>query len=275
MSYTSLAELERCGYRYYLERELRLPENRAAARSERGGGIEARTRGTIVHSLLEAIDFARPRAPSARDVASVVGEIGANVGHEERKEIVELIAAALDSEPARLLAQASRPRREHPFAFSLAADLPLVTGVLDLIVEQPDGASLIVDYKSDRLSAGESLEDLEELVRRDYGFQRLLYALAAIEDGAPRVTVVHWFLERPAEWVAVQFGLHEKDALRQRLLERVGTARAKGFAVSEDPHRALCLTCPGREDLCSWGKTRTMSARSTTLEFDENRRRLM
>ncbi len=85
-------------------------------------------------------------------------------------------------------------RGEHPFAFSLSPAEPLVTGVLDLIVEQPDGGSLIVDYKSDRLVGG---EDLERLVRRDYGFQRLLYALAAIEGGAPEVEVAHWFLERP------------------------------------------------------------------------------
>ncbi|HEY5195173.1 MAG TPA: UvrD-helicase domain-containing protein [Solirubrobacteraceae bacterium] len=264
MSYTSLAELERCGYRFYLERILRFPENRAAARSERGdGGIEARARGTIVHGLLESVDFARPQPPSTRDVAHVAHSIGVDLSVGEREEIVALIAAALDCELARLLASARRVRREHPFAFALGADRPLVTGVLDLIVEQPDGGSLIVDYKSDRLSGG---EDLEALVQRDYGFQRLLYALAAIEDGAPRVTVVHWFLERPGEWVAARFGAHEQDALHEQLLVRIARAGANGFAVSEAPHRALCLTCPGRGGLCSWGETRTMSERSATLE---------
>jgi ATP-dependent helicase/nuclease subunit A len=276
MSYTSLAELERCGYRYYLERVLRLPENRAAARSGRDdGGIEARTRGTIVHVLLESVDFARPQPPSVKDVEGVARQIGASVGTGERAEIAALIAGALTAEPARRLRTARRARSEHPFAFSLGPahpahpahpGEPLVTGVLDLIVEQPDGSSLIVDYKSDRL-AGD--EDLEQLVQRDYGFQRLLYALAAIEDGAREVEVAHWFLERPEEWVAVRFVTDEQHRLREQLLTRVARARAKGFAVTGAPHRAICLTCPGRGGLCSWGEIHTMSDRSATLELED------
>lgn len=256
MSYTSLAELERCGYRYYLERVLGLPENRALARGGDDGGIEARTRGTIVHVLLEAVDFARPRPPSAREVGAVARRIAASLGAGERERIATLIAGALASDPARLLATASRPRREHPFAFSLLPGEPLVTGVLDLIVERPDGSSLIVDYKSDRLAG--SL-DLERLVQRDYSIQRLLYALAAIEDGVEQVEVAHWFLERPDSWVATRFASSERHHLRGLLLSRVESARACGFTVTERPHRGICLTCPGRGGLCSWGEDRTMA----------------
>ena len=75
MSYTSLAELERCGYRFYVERVLGLPENRAAARMDSDdGGTRARRRGTIVHGLLESIDFAHPKQPSLQDVAEEHGE---------------------------------------------------------------------------------------------------------------------------------------------------------------------------------------------------------
>jgi ATP-dependent helicase/nuclease subunit A len=270
MSYTSLAELERCGYRYYLERVLRFPENHAAARRGRDdGGIDARVRGTIVHVLLESVDFVRPRPPSARDVAMVARRIGANIRPVECEEIATLIGGALAAEPARRLRTARRARSEHPFSFSLGPAHhaePLVTGVLDLIVERPDGTSVIVDYKSDRL-AGE--EDLERLVRRDYGFQRLLYALAAIEKGTREVEVAHWFLERPDEWVSARFVSGERDRLREQLLERVARARARGFVVTDAPHRGICLTCPGRGGLCSWGETRTMSGRSPTLESDQ------
>ncbi|HEV7938341.1 MAG TPA: UvrD-helicase domain-containing protein [Solirubrobacteraceae bacterium] len=266
MSYSSLAELDRCGYRFYVERVLRLPENRAGARTVSDDGrAQARRRGTIVHGLLESIDFARPKQPSLEDVAEVARRIGAKLSAEEREEIAGLIAAALASEPARLLGTARRARREYPFAFSLDGEEPLVTGVFDLLVEQSDGSSLIVDYKSDRLAAG---EDLEMLVQREYGFQRLLYALAAIEDGASRVQIVHWFLERPSEWVAATFDCGEGDDLRELLLERVARIRAKGFAVTEAPNRGVCLTCPARGGLCSWGETRTMSERSATLESD-------
>jgi ATP-dependent exoDNAse (exonuclease V) beta subunit len=274
MSYTSLAELERCGYRYYLERVLRLPENRAAGRARDDGGIEPRARGTIVHALLESVDFARPRPPSEQDVERVARRIGERVGAGEREEIAGLIAGALAAEPARRLRAARRARREHPFAFSLGPahpDEPLVTGVLDLIVERPDGSCLIVDYKSDRF-AGD--EDLELLVERDYGFQRLLYALAAIEGGAHEVEVAHWFLERPDEWVAARFLADEQHDLRERVLARVTGARSRGFAVTQAPHRGICLTCPGRGGLCSWGETRTMSERSAPLESDGRASRL-
>ena len=275
MSYSSLAELERCGYRYYLERVLRLPENHAAARGARDeGGIEARTRGIIVHALLESVDFANPQPPTEQDVERVARRLGARVAAAERQEIVALIDSALAAEPARRLRAARRARREHPFAFSLGPahpDEPLVTGVLDLIVEQPGGATLIVDYKSDRLDGG---EDLELLVQRDYGFQRLLYALAAIEDGAQEVEVAHWFLERPEEWVRASFAAGEQDDLRERALARVARARNRGFVVTEAPHRALCLTCPGRGGLCSWGETHTMSERSAPLESGAQRSRL-
>jgi ATP-dependent helicase/nuclease subunit A len=270
MSYTSLSELERCGYRYYLERVLRLPENHAAARPSRPGreetGIDARMRGTIVHMLLELIDWARPRAPSERDVVLLAKRIGASVSPAECEEIAALIAGALAASPARELGAMGRARSEHPFSFSLGADQPLVTGVLDLIVERSDGTSTIVDYKSDRLTEG---ADLERLVLRDYGFQRLLYALAAIEDGAHEVEVAHWFLERPGEWVAARFVAEQRDRLREQLLQRILQVRARGFAVTDTPHRGICLTCPGRGGLCSWGETHTMSARSATLESGE------
>src|SRR6202035_4515710 len=38
LSYTSMSQLEACGYRYYLERVLRMPEERATDAGARGGG---------------------------------------------------------------------------------------------------------------------------------------------------------------------------------------------------------------------------------------------
>ena len=266
MSYTSLAELERCGYRYYLERVLRLPENRAAARhGGDDGGVEARTRGRIVHRLLESVDFSRPQPPSAEDVGRAARLIGATADARAREEIAALIRGALVAAPARRLLGVRHRRSEHPFAFSLGPEEPLVTGVLDLIVKHPDGVTLIVDYKSDRVCDG---EDLEQLVRREYGLQRLLYALAAIEGGAQDVEVAYWFLERPEQWVAARFAADEQPRLREQLLTRIERVRGRGFAVTQAPHRGICLTCPGRGGLCSWGETRTMSERSTTLESE-------
>jgi len=255
LSYTALSELERCGYRYYLERVLGIPEDRAAARAPAGErGLEARARGTLIHRLMESLDFARPRPVSSAEVTGVARELGLRVAPGEREEIAALIARAGDAGPAARLAAASAVRREHPFAFSLGAREPLITGVIDLLALEPDGGRLIVDYKSDRVGPDVALGELAE---REYGVQRLLYALAILREGAERVEIVHWFLERPEEPVGVRFRAAERPELEARLAARIARARERSFAVSPNPHRGLCLTCPGRGGLCSWGEAET------------------
>ena len=253
-SYTSLSELERCGYRYYLERVIGLAEDRGATRRE-GDGLEARTRGTLVHRLLESLDFARPSPPSAEDVAAAGRELGMRVGERERVEISRLIEAASRATLATRLAAAKTVRREHPFAFSLAAQEPLVTGVIDLIAGEPDGGYLVVDFKSDRLATGVRLG---EVVERDYAVQRLLYALAVLREGVLDVEIVHWFLERPDEWASARYTAADRPALEEQLAERLARAGEHPFAVTPKPHRGLCLTCPGRAGLCSWGEAETL-----------------
>ncbi|HTA05555.1 MAG TPA: UvrD-helicase domain-containing protein, partial [Solirubrobacteraceae bacterium] len=94
LSYSSLTELERCGYRYYLERVLGIGEDRAAARSAAGEhGLEARARGTLVHRLMELLDFRRPNPPSAVDVGERARELGLVVSAQEREELARLIAS--------------------------------------------------------------------------------------------------------------------------------------------------------------------------------------
>jgi hypothetical protein len=254
LSYTSLSEFERCGYRYYLERVLRLPEDRAAARAE-GHGLEARARGTLVHRLLETLDFARPCPPEPQAVRACARSLGIRVDAEEAQEISDLLAAACRAPLAGRVGEAREVRREHPFALALPGERPLLGGVIDLLARERDGGALVLDYKSDRLEEG---VELEALVEREYAVQRMLYALAVLRDGALVVEVVHWFLERPHEWASARFTATHRPELEARLAERVRAARGGPFAPSERPHRALCLTCPGRRALCSWGETETM-----------------
>jgi len=256
LSYTSLSELERCGYRYYLERVLGLAEDRSAARADAGHrGLEARARGTLIHGLMESLDFARPRAPSFEQVAKLARELGMRVGREECEEIADLIRVASTAEPAVRVAGARGVRREHPFAFSLADGEPLISGFIDLLAEEHDSGMVVLDYKSDRVGP---TSDLGALVESEYGIQRLLYSLAVLREGAAKVEVVHWFLERPHEWVSVRYQAVELPVLEERLATHVERARARGFAVTPTPHRGLCLTCPGRVGLCSWGESETL-----------------
>jgi ATP-dependent helicase/nuclease subunit A len=261
LSYTALGELERCGYRYYLERVLGLPENHQDGRgSTRGGWLEARSRGVLVHRLMESLDFVRPTAPSSSAVAAVAATLGLEAGPAECQEIAGLLSGALGSPLLGRVASAEGLRREQAFRFSLAAGERLtreqhMSGVLDLVSSEARGCRLVVDYKSDRV---EEHTDLEALVEREYGVQRLLYALAVLRDGAQEVEVVHWFLARPDEWVGARFAADMRAVLEARLTLRIAEAREAEFAVSDTPHRSLCLTCPGRGTLCSWGEEQTL-----------------
>ncbi|MEA2314784.1 MAG: hypothetical protein QOI03_1476 [Solirubrobacteraceae bacterium] len=257
LSYTTLSELERCGYRYYLERVLGLSEDRSASRAQPAQrGLEATARGTLIHRLLEELDLKRPQPPSAREVGRVARELGMRVSAGEREEISTLIAAAARSQLAQRLARLESARREHPLAFALGDGAPLLVGVIDLIAEEPHGGHLVLDYKSDRVGPD---VDLEELVTREYGMQRTLYALAVLRSGAASVEVVHWFLQRPGEWAGATFSQADRPELEQLLAARVARALEGEFRVSDAPHRALCETCPGRASLCSWSEAQTLS----------------
>lgn len=257
LSYSSLSELERCGYRYYLERVLHLPEDRSSGPGEGGsaGGMQARARGVLVHRLLESLDFVRGAAPTPHEVESAARELGVRASAAEHGEIAELIGAALNAAPAARIAAAESVFREYPFAFSLGAEEPLVTGVIDLLARERGGGALVLDYKSDRVA---DAADLAVLVESEYGLQRLLYALAVLRDGAASVDIVHWFLQRPGDWVLASYTAADRPDLERRLSDRLSLARARGYVVSPRPHRGLCLTCPGRSGLCSWGETETM-----------------
>ena len=256
LSYTSLSQLERCGYRYYLERVLGMPEQRiAAAGAAASGGLEARARGVLVHRLMESLAFSGAAPPDAARVGAVARELGLEPAPREREQLARLLVRALDGPLSRRIAAATRLRREHPFAFSLGEGAPLVTGVIDLLCDEADGTALIVDYKSDRLAAD---ADPEAIVARDYAVQRLLYALAVLREGAVVAEVVHWFLERPDEPAVARYTLAELASLEDELAGRLASAWAQPFAVSPRPHRALCLTCPGRATLCSWSDSEAL-----------------
>jgi len=278
LSYTSLQDYARCGYRFYLRRVLGLPadplppgEPGAGGANDAGAGepgadganeaateltLPANVRGTLAHALLEALDFARPRAPEAGAVRALAGAHHVELGEDDVEDLRALVVAVAAFPLRERLADARQVRREAPFAF--AADPggtgPLITGFLDVLTDEPDGAVLIVDYKSDRLDG----EDPAERVERDYATQRLVYALAALRHGAPRVEVAYCFLERPAEPVTRTFTAADAPALGERLLDLARGVLDERWTVAPEPHRELCGDCPGRAALCSWPESATL-----------------
>jgi ATP-dependent helicase/nuclease subunit A len=249
LSYSSLSAHARCGYRFYLEKVLRLPatELPLAALAQAQAGLEPRARGSIAHLALEELDFRSPAVPPVEELQAMGEHLDAEPTVEEAAEIAQLLERFLAASPlpARLRA-ARRVRVEAPFVLPLPSpDAPLLNGVLDVLADE-EGGSLVVDWKTDRLGG----EDPAAVVERSYAIQRAVYALAVLASGAPEVEVAYAFLERPELVVAARFSPTDLPELGERVLAPARPVLERRFPVSPEPHLGLCARCPGRGGLC-------------------------
>ena len=264
VSYSGLQRHRECGYRFYLERSLRLPRGEALpvpaeTEAETVDALPPTVRGSIAHSLLEEIDFARPVAPTVEEVAALIESHREPVREVEVVDLIDLFTAFADSELRRRLAAADPVRTELPFAFSLAPEAAagrslLVNGIVDVHAVEPD-RTLIVDYKSNRLEG----QTPSEVVEADYAIQRLVYALAVLRAGAPRVEVAYVFLEQAGDPVSAVYESSDLEDLDHQLRATAAPIAAGAFVPTSQPWRGLCADCPGQPGLCSWPPERTLA----------------
>ena len=259
LSYSSLGEYRRCGYRFYTERVLGLPPV-ADPRSRRGmpAGGEATTprsgadRGVLLHALLERLDFRRPIIPSAEAIRAAAARAGLSPapGPQETDGIATIMRRFAECHLRERLARAGRVGREERFTFALgpAAGQTLVTGAFDVLATEPGHGVLVVDYKSDRL--GDAAPGT--VVAAQYATQQLIYALAALRTGAETVEIAHCFLERPEDPVVAAFTAVQAPDLVAELEALAAGVLQRRFEVAPDPHRHLCEGCPAENGLCSW-----------------------
>ncbi|HEY1356725.1 MAG TPA: UvrD-helicase domain-containing protein [Thermoleophilaceae bacterium] len=278
LSYSGLEAYKRCSYRFYLEKGLKLsarelepdardlagpPEAVIEGEEPRAGDeLPALLRGTIVHELLEGLDFSRPRPPGAAEVTAAIERHGAVVEGSDVDDIEGLVAGFVGTPLAERIARSGRARAELPFAFTLkppdaGGRSLLVNGVVDVHSEE-DGGTLIVDYKSDRLEGADPVAYCEDR----YSVQRLVYALAALRSGAERVEVAYVFLERPDAPVVSLFEAGDADRLERELLELARGVVEGRFVPTDEPHLELCRDCPARPALCTWDEKRTLAPRA-------------
>ena len=219
--------------------------------------LTAMLRGSVVHELLEELDFASPRAPSDEAVVARLAEHGATADAAGVRSIAGLVEGFGRSALRARLSAASGVRRELPFAYELAPDSDgrslLVTGIVDVLAEEESGA-LVLDYKSDALGGRDPAAVADEA----YSTQRIVYALAALRAGYERVEVTYCFLERPDEPAVRVYEKADAGTLEQELLSLAGNLLAGEFVPAPEPHADLCRTCPARASLCSWGPDRTL-----------------
>ncbi|GAC1317421.1 MAG: hypothetical protein NVSMB25_05060 [Thermoleophilaceae bacterium] len=274
LSYSSLGRYGRCGYRFYLERVVGMRLTRpaeppveaaedegqltlaVAVGEERLSPLE---RGTIVHELLEGIDFRRALVPSARAVEERILGRGRAAVQQDVADMRASIERLLSAPIAARIGAARRARSELPFAFDLGAaggggQALIVDGVVDVHAEEP-GRLLVVDWKTDALLGREPAD----VVRERYSAQRLVYALAGLRSGASRVEVVHAFLEAPERLASEIYEAEQRGRLEQDLRAVAAGVVAGRFEPTDAPHRELCHDCPGQPRLCSWGPERTLA----------------
>jgi ATP-dependent helicase/nuclease subunit A len=261
LSYTALAAYEQCGYRYYVQHLLGLPDlptpppaaagsvgSAAAADREvvAPGVLSGAQRGTLVHQLLAGLDLRAPSLPEPTPQQPMPDDVR------------DLLAGLFVSATFSRLAGLRDVRREQRFAFPVGETL--ITGVFDVIAQESPGRTLVLDYKSDRLAGA----DPGIIVSERYAVQRLIYGLAALKLGTPEVEVVHLFLEAPDDPVSVQFTAADLRTLEEQLADRV--ARVGGdragefrvtdgpgeFRVTDGPGRRVCDGCPAQGGLCSY-----------------------
>jgi len=260
ISYTGLQRYAACGYRFYLERALRLPRREAVTQPEAEvlEALPPTVRGSVAHGLLEGIDFAAPIVPARDDIAALIESYGEPVRDADVADVESLVEGFVSSDLPARLAAAERVRAEFAFSFDLetrGGHSLLVNGIVDVYARERD-RTLIIDYKSDRLG------DLEpaELVEVAYTTQRVVYALAALRSGAERVEVVYLFLEQPDETVSALYEAADRPELEHRLRDLAAGIADGDFAPSTRPWRGLCGDCPGQPSLCSWGPEATLAS---------------
>ncbi len=266
-SYSGLQRHRECGYRFYLERSLRLPradaipEPPGAEPAEEVDALSPTVRGSIAHSLLEEVDFANPVVPSPDRVAAMIDAYREPVRDHDVDDLIQLVTAFAGSSLRERIAAANPVRTELPFAFSLTPETAagrslLVNGIVDVHAIEPDGTVLIVDYKSNRLEPDQTPA---AVVEADYTIQRTVYALAALHTGAPRTAIAYLFLERPDDPVVATYTQDDLPALDRHLRDLAAPLAAGSFIPIPKPHRALCADCPGQPGLCSWPPERTLA----------------
>jgi ATP-dependent exoDNAse (exonuclease V) beta subunit len=262
-SYSSLDSYRRCAYRYYLEHVLGLSRQEVTkpALQRDNGRLTPTKRGIVLHRLLEQLSFKRVVVPARSIVARAASECDVTLDDTTTRDIQAVIQGFVDSSLCERLVRARNVRQEVNFTFEVDTDFnpQIITGVIDVVADEPDRL-LIVDYKSDRID-NISPDDLAAR----YILQRSVYALAGFHAGASTVEVAYCFLESPNTPVLTVYNKEVVPSLRTEISSLIEKINQGEFAPASNPHRELCLTCPGRETLCSWPQKMTLRTLTANL----------
>ena len=254
LSYTSLAEYERCGYRYYLQRVLgpagrrgRRAAARAAATRPRAASWSTRcSKGSI--SPGRDVDAARARALAAREGL----RRARGAGSSPRSPAPSPAARCARAWPrAPRSAASSRSRSCSAARRDAAARLPR-RGRRRGRRHPPDRR---LQERPRRCGRGPRAPAWSATTRSSGSSTRS----PGSPPGAPAVEVAHCFLRRPETLVSARFEASRRTAARGRArgASRAAARRAlRGIRATRAASAAA--TCPGRARLCSHDEAMTL-----------------
>ncbi len=228
---TAVAAFAKCPYECYLRHYLGY-EGRAP-KLEEGGDLTAAELGTQVHAILAGTPVPEPDPEAQR-----------------------LVGVFRGSPLGRRAAQS--PHAEREFDFLMTVDGLVVRGQIDLWFEE-DGKLVIVDYKTDSVTAQEAHQRAQ-----DYTMQLRLYAMA-IEQITGRVPDRAWlhFL-RPNTAIEVDLTPSLLDSPAAIVRDFQEAQSKLDFPLTEGEH---CNRCTFFRDLCpsTYAGNKHAKVRSSTF----------
>jgi ATP-dependent helicase/nuclease subunit A len=225
ISYTALALLEACAYRFFAERMLKVGSLDVRR------GDDPRSFGTTLHACLELIARGDELG---EDRLAALCRAGALPGAELPRLRAAIVAVT--ASPAGRLIASGTP--EVPFA--LPVDGGVVRGSMDLLVRRGSEAT-VLDYKTGATWDAEGGR---------YAAQAEMYALALLEDGCERADVRFVHVEAGCEEVSFVFTPADRARIRRRVEQAFAKMRVGAFPPLRAFDPAHCADCPVSGGLC-------------------------
>jgi ATP-dependent exoDNAse (exonuclease V) beta subunit len=225
VSYTALALFERCGYRFFAERMLRVGS------LELPSPDDPRAFGSALHAALELV--ARGQVVEADALRRIAAAHRLPEGSSER--LAAAVGSVRASEAGPMLELGSP---EVPFAVPVAGGV--VRGTMDLVARVGEHAT-VLDYKTGRTwdATGER-----------YAAQAEIYALALLVSGATSVEVRFLHVEAGCEVVGHRFTAADRPRITARVEDAFVRMQDQAFPALTAYDPGLCADCPVSGSLC-------------------------
>ncbi|MEE9273853.1 MAG: 3'-5' exonuclease, partial [bacterium] len=180
---------------------------------ESGGEARGRKFGSLVHELLARLE---PPAPGAVErLAGDAGALAAGRGLDGAagEEALDLLRRAAEGDLLKRAAASSRRYRELPFLMEIEGRP--VRGTADLVFEE-EGGLVVVDFKTDAISAGEAPERMKK-----YANQGVAYEMGIGAASGQDVREVIFAFLRPGVDVPLPVDKSARESLRRAVREEV------------------------------------------------------